>query len=146
MKEGGVVAIRIGRRNTKMRLALLLSLSATMAVACTEPADVDDHATVVRERLGALCSSFDFQTKLQIGGGDVRPVNCKNDGDEVTMRILAFEDEDHLARAWRDVPQEEEALDPGLAAPAALKIEEDSALVEVFDRSLLDETRRQLGP
>jgi hypothetical protein len=110
---------------------------------CSGGVRLDDRATAVRERLGKLCSSFDFQSKAEINGGEYRPVDCKTD-EGVTLRILVFQDLDHLRDSWRDVPEAADAVASGPPGPIGVGVEEDAATVVVYDRSLIDDVRARL--
>lgn len=101
----------------------------------TDPAALDERATAVREQLGDLCSSFDFQLKEEVGGGVVRPVHCKENGtNEIHLRLFVFTD-DAARETWRSElllmssshPERQEQVEFG----------EDWALIS-FDAETLD--------
>lgn len=119
--------------------AILLALAS-----CSDASSLDDRATALRERLGDLCDSFDFQTKTEVNGSEYRPVDCKTD-DGVILRILVFEDAEHLQKSWRDVPESDDAVASGDAGPMGLGVEDEAATVVVYDRSLIDDVRSRLS-
>ena len=128
-----------------MKTASSLFLAGALFVACSGGAetDLDGRATAIRKDLGPLCSNFDFQTKLELEGDELRPVHCSGD-DGVTLQILVFQDQEHLEAAWRDVPEPQEAVDSGDPGPVGLVTDGGAATVVIFDRSLLDEAEQRL--
>jgi hypothetical protein len=82
-------------------VALLVAASIWFA-SRPAPPDLDEKATSMREKLRSLCDSFDFQLKEQVGGGVVRPINCKGPaGRNAHLRLFVFTDTD-TRDAWLD--------------------------------------------
>lgn len=86
-----------------------------------DSAAFDRRATAIREDLGDLCSSFDFQLKQDVGDGVVRPIHCKQSGtDEIHLRLFVFTDDD-TRDAWESEvlllssshPERQEQLEVG---------------------------------